>query len=136
MVTNNTDAATVSSGAANALSLLLREDPLLIQHGLTSYRGLTNENIDDNITNEAFENNNKSASSTINPDDAAHSYAAALLHDNSTNSSGSSNAGWLTSSGEYRQRATGKCILLFPHLHPLLLLLHHSHYYHTFLQSH
>ena len=110
MVTNNTDAATVSSGAANALSLLLREDPLLIQHGLTSYRGLTNENVDDNITNhEALENNNninKSASSSINPDDAAHSYAAALLHDNSTNSSGSSNAGWLTSSGEYRQRAT------------------------------
>ena len=54
MVTNNTD---VSSGATNALSLLLREDPLLIQHGLTSYRGLTNENIDDNITNEALEKN-------------------------------------------------------------------------------
>ena len=112
MVTNNTDAATVSSGAANALSLLLREDPLLIQHRLTSYRGLTNENVDDNITNNEALENNKSASSTINPDDAAHSYAAALLHDNSTNSNGSSNAGWLTSSGEYRQRATGESSII------------------------
>ena len=44
----------VSSGAANALSLLLREDPLLIQHGLTSYhRGGTasNDENDDELIN-------------------------------------------------------------------------------------
>jgi len=48
------------------------------------------------------------SSSKIHQDDAAHSYAAALLHDGSNNNTSSSHAksGWMTSSGEYRQRAT------------------------------
>lgn len=89
---NNTSSNTISSGAAHALSLLLREDPLLIKFGLTSYdRGLSLANNDDEMT--------------ANPDDrnAAHSYAAALLHDSSSSSSTTISA---SSSGGYRQRAT------------------------------
>jgi len=107
-----TSADTATSGAATALSLLLREDPLLVQHGLTSYRGTTSESssADESKTNietildtpasSSNDNNNN-----INPDDAAHSYAAALLHDaNSIGGSSSSSQGWMMQSG-YRQRA-------------------------------
>ena len=98
---------TIGTGAANALSLLLREDPLLIQHGLTSYGGIANENDAPSVVDTADENNNETGIS-INPDDAAHSYAASLLHDNSSTTAPnrSSNSGWMSSSGEYRQRAT------------------------------
>ena len=109
----STTSTSVSSGAANALSLLLREDPLLIQHGLTSYRGTaaSESGIDDGAhENENNINNEQqpasSSSTIINPDDAAHSYAAALLHNNTTDNDTNNPAGWMTSSGEYRQRAT------------------------------
>ncbi|KAL7540572.1 hypothetical protein ACHAXR_012542 [Thalassiosira sp. AJA248-18] len=119
--TATASANTIGSGAANALSFLLREDPLLIQHGLTSYGGLSSEENDITTnTASATKNNNHESSSlgSINQDNAAHSYAAALLHDNSPataanrSSSGqqqqhAANSGsWMTSSGEYRQRAT------------------------------
>jgi len=108
-----------SSGAANALSLLLREDPLLVRHGLTSYRGLSGENYDDDRDRDGnfrrdddgddmLEGGGRGGgvASRIHQDDAAHSYAAALLHDGSNSAAGAAKSGWMTSSGEYRQRAT------------------------------
>ena len=98
---------TISSGAANALALLLREDPLLVRHGLVVVGGggLVGVDVDDGNTDVI--------------DGAAHSYASALLHvvshdqnkdassSASASSSSSSSAKWMTSSGgEYRQRAT------------------------------
>ncbi|KAL3823322.1 hypothetical protein ACHAXA_010457 [Cyclostephanos tholiformis] len=99
---------TIGSGAAHALALLLREDPLLVRHGLVvGGGGLVG--VDDG--------NNDVINSP------AHSYASSLLHvgghnpnkdassssssSSSTSSSSSSSAKWMTSSGgEYRQRAT------------------------------
>jgi len=119
-----TTANTIGSGAANALSLLLREDPLLLQHGLTSYRGGSGDNggdplgatgtdddadADDGATAAADpgenDDNGSPTAAPIDQDDAAHSYAAALLQHGSSDGSGG-HAGWMTSSGEYRQRAT------------------------------
>ncbi len=90
MTSDNTSTNTISSGTAHTLSLLLREDPLLIKFGLTSYDGgLSRANNNDETTANHDEN-------------AAHSYAAALLHDNSSSSTTISTS----SSGGYRQRAT------------------------------
>ena len=85
----------VGTGAADALALLLQEDPLLLQHGLNLYSGgaVSSDTISGDDNHEE------------NPDDAAYSYAASLLHDDGSSSS-SNNGGWMSSSGEYRQRAT------------------------------
>jgi hypothetical protein len=88
------------SGAAHALALLLREDPLLVRHGL----------VDGGVGGVGGEADSDDGGGN----NAAHSYAAALLHvgghhdpASSSSSSSSSSAKWLTSSGgEYRQRAT------------------------------
>ncbi|KAL7517694.1 hypothetical protein ACHAWX_002594 [Stephanocyclus meneghinianus] len=94
MSTNTSTTNSVTSNAANALALLLREDPLLVQHGLTSYRGersFTGKDTDESIQ-----------------DEAAYAYAASLLHDNGdfSHSNPESSSGWMSSSGEYRQRAS------------------------------
>lgn len=94
MSTNTSTSNSVTSNAANALALLLREDPLLVQHGLTSYRGersFTGKDSDESIQ-----------------DEAAYAYAASLLHDNGdfSHSNPESSSGWMSSSGEYRQRAS------------------------------
>ncbi|KAL3793104.1 hypothetical protein HJC23_005606 [Cyclotella cryptica] len=94
MSTSTSTTNSVTSNAANALALLLREDPLLVQHGLTSYRG------------ERSSTGKDSDEST--QDEAAYAYAASLLHDNGDFSHGDpeSSSGWMSSSGEYRQRAS------------------------------
>ncbi|KAL9189534.1 hypothetical protein ACHAXT_009209 [Thalassiosira profunda] len=99
-------AAAAPAGAAAALALLLREDPLLLQHGLTSHRGLSAEDSDAPPTGGApgADGEGEGECSGINQDGAAHAYAAALLQGGVGGSAGS--AGWMTSSGEYRQRAT------------------------------
>lgn len=83
----NSSGSTAATSAANALSLLLREDPLLVQHGLISY------------------SEGKTKDSEEVQDSASYSYAASLLHD-SGNLSHSESSGWMSSSGEYRQRAS------------------------------
>ena len=108
--------SSAGTGAAQALALLLREDPLLVRHGLTSDAGRVEEEDDDDTT---IATGNKK-----NYHNAAHSYASALLHvshsssaatdvqpsyhTSSSSSSGGGVAKWMTStaSGEYRQRAT------------------------------
>lgn len=87
-------ATTTGAGAADALSLLLQEDPLLLQHGLNLYNG-------GSVSSDASGDDNHED----NPDDAAYAYAASLLHDDGS-SAPSNNGGWMSSSGEYRQRAT------------------------------
>ena len=89
----------VGSSAAHALALLLREDPLLVRHGL----------VDGGVGGVGGEADSDDGGGN----NAAHSYAAALLHVGghhdpaSSSSPSSSSAKWLTSSGgEYRQRAT------------------------------
>lgn len=76
---------TIGLGAANALALLLREDPLLLQHGLTSYQGISSPFDGQHIDNDGG-------------DDAAYSYAASLLCANGGEFVDSS--GWMSSSGE------------------------------------
>ena len=103
--------AVVDTWAANALSLLLREDPLLVQHGLVNFSrpgpsdayptSSTSSSADAEIIDVDAD---APSSSGIYQDDAAHSYAAALLHDSF---SGDDSSGWMTSANsEYRQRAT------------------------------
>lgn len=88
-------ASSKGTSAADALALLLQEDPLLIQHGLNLYDGGAASSSED----AAGDNNNEE-----NTDDAAYAYAASLLHDGG--STASQSGAWMSSSGEYRQRAT------------------------------
>ena len=103
---------TIGTGAAAALSLLLREDPLLIQHGLTcdDTRSFRDGNGVFASDCHATAGNDGLAPASLqhnNQDDAALSYAAALLHGHSSSPATSGTDGsWMTSSGEYRQRAT------------------------------
>lgn len=110
MAAGGGSSSSVGTGAAQALALLLREDPLLVRHGLTSDTGHVEEDVDDvgNISDTASNKKNYNA---------AHSYASALLHVSSSSattdqppstSSSTLGAKWMTSSasGEYRQRAT------------------------------
>ena len=94
------------SGAASALALLLREDPLLLQHGLTSYRGLDGDDDDDGPSSGSTEGEGEASSGGQHAtDDAAHSYAAALLHDDSLIANSSTGLLGGTGSIQYRQRA-------------------------------
>lgn len=103
-------APSAGSGAASALALLLREDPLLLQHGLTSYRGPDGgDGPRDGGGPSASPAGAAGDGGDVPPgeretDDAAHSYAAALLHDDSliANSAGLPGG---TGSVQYRQRA-------------------------------
>lgn len=87
-------ANTMGTSAADALALLLKEDPLLLQHGLNLYSG-------GSVSSDAAGDDKHEE----NTDDAAYAYAASLLHDDGSSAS-SNNGGWMSSSGEYRQRAT------------------------------
>ena len=95
------------SGAASALALLLREDPLLLQHGLTSYRGPDGDGRDGGGPSASPDGGTggESGAAPGRPaaDDAAHSYAAALLHDDSLVADSALLGG--TGSVQYRQRA-------------------------------
>ena len=94
MTMASTAANTIGTGAADALTLLLQEDPLLLQHGLNLYKG-------GSVSSDVAGDDNHEE----NTDDAAYAYAASLLHDGGSAES-SNNGGWMSSSGEYRQRAT------------------------------
>ncbi|KAK1748880.1 hypothetical protein QTG54_000819 [Skeletonema marinoi] len=74
---------TTSTGAADALALLLQEDPLLLQHGLNLYSAGT-------VSSDASGDDNHEE----NTDDAAYAYAASLLHDDGSSAS-SNNGGWI-----------------------------------------
>ena len=87
---------------ANALALLLSKDPLLIRYGLTSYRGGGGGGSEVGAGGVGGDEDDHAATST-ETDDAAYAYAAALLHDEGTNAA--NGGGWMSSSGEYRQRA-------------------------------
>eukprot|EP00592_Proboscia_alata_P021707 CAMPEP_0194419398 /NCGR_PEP_ID=MMETSP0176-20130528/18551_1 /TAXON_ID=216777 /ORGANISM="Proboscia alata, Strain PI-D3" /LENGTH=1108 /DNA_ID=CAMNT_0039226341 /DNA_START=40 /DNA_END=3366 /DNA_ORIENTATION=- len=71
----------VKKSTTPALDLLLQEDPLLSAHNLTNSGKRPGGSTSNDVANE----------------DAAFSYAAALLHDDSS--------GWMSSSGEVQKRA-------------------------------
>lgn len=91
---NTAQTSSIGTAASSALSLLLQEDPLLIEHDMIYSKSRGANDLNDDVL-EAVQ------SANVVNEEASFSYAASLLQDTEQDTSG-----WTTSTGDVQQRAT------------------------------